>query len=693
MSRRVATSLAAAVLVVSVALDIASSVLGLSRGTSVPSFPTVHVTDVVNQFSFATLGILGLAVAFWRPRNWLWGLASLTALISALSNFTQEYAIWAALRTHPTGPLAGPVAWLSVWIWAPILCTAPLVMLLYPNGRLLSKRWRWVVALIVASIAFITIGLSIHPGPIDGLHAPVSNPLGVDSLSGLSDLAESAGFYLTPGLGFVGLVSLVVRYRRASGDERQQLKWLGLAGVLYAAQALLSNAYYATGGTDLTLNTIGTIANIFSVLAFPLAVGIGVLKYRLFDVDLVISRALVYSALAVFITGVYVGIVVGLGSVVGGRGRPNLGLSIFATAVVALGFQPLRDRLQRLANRLVYGRRATPYQVLAEFTRRVSGEEALDRMAQVLADGTGAESAAVYVGERQVAAFPPGLNGAAGGETRTVDVFHQGRQLGRLEVRKRRGEQLSPLEEKLLGDLAHQAGLVFSNVGLAADLRARLEELRASRQRLVQAQDEERRRLERNLHDGAQQHLVALKVRLGLAQALAAKDPARLGPVLAELQTEADSTLATMRELAHGIFPPLLAERGLKEALQSHARRATLPVSVDADGLGRYPQEVEAAIYFCCLEALQNVQKYAQASTATVRLWEERGLLRFEVADDGVGFDPALARHGAGLTNLRDRLDALNGDLTIESRPGGGTRLGGCVRLAPSRGEPVGAEL
>ncbi|HEX6489338.1 MAG TPA: histidine kinase [Candidatus Dormibacteraeota bacterium] len=693
MSRRVATSLAAATLVVSVALDIASSVLGLSRGTTVPSVPPVHVADVVNQCSFATLGVLGLAVAYWRPRNWLWGLASITALLSALSYFTSEYAIWAAVRTHPPGPLAGPMAWLSVWVWAPITCTAPLVMLVYPNGHLLSRRWRWVVAVIVASIAFTAIGLSVHPGPIDGQHAPVTNPLGVDSLSGFADAANSAEFYVTPGFGFVGLISLVIRYRRASGDERQQLKWLGLAGVLYAVQVLLTNAYYATGGSDPTLNTVGTVANILSVLAFPLAVGVGVLKYRLFDVDLVISRALVYSALAIFITGVYVGIVVGLGSVVGGRGRPNLGLSIFATAVVALGFQPLRDRLQTLANRLVYGRRATPYQVLAEFTRRVSGEEALDRMAQVLAEGTGSEQAAVYVGERRVAAFPPDANGTVGGETRSVDVFHQGRQLGRLEVRKRRGEQLSPLEEKLLGDLAHQAGLVFSNVGLAADLRARLEELRASRQRLVQAQDEERRRLERNLHDGAQQHLVALKVRLGLAQALAAKDPARLGPVLAELQTEADSTLATMRELAHGIYPPLLADRGLKEALQSHVRGATLPVSIEADGLGRYPQEVEAAVYFCCLEALQNVQKYAQARSASVRLWEDRGLLKFEVADDGVGFDPTATKPGAGLTNLRDRLDALNGDLTIDSRPGRGTRLGGCVRLAPSRGEPVRAEL
>ena len=246
---------------------------------------------------------------------------------------------------------------------------------------------------------------------------------------------------------------------------------------------------------------------------------------------------------------------------------------------------------------------------------------------------------------------------------------------------KRRGEALTPIEEKLVTDLAHQAGLVLKNVGLTADLQRRLEELRASRQRLVAAQDEERRRLERNLHDGAQQNLVAIKVKLGLAEMMTTKDPAKAGDLISSLKADTDEALDTLRDLARGIYPPLLADQGLKAALESQARKATLPVTVEADGAGRYPQEVEAAVYFCVLEALQNVQKYAGATTAVVRLSEVEQQLRFEVFDDGRGFDQAHGARGAGLTNMEDRLDALEGKLAIASEPGRFTRISGSLPL------------
>jgi len=226
------------------------------------------------------------------------------------------------------------------------------------------------------------------------------------------------------------------------------------------------------------------------------------------------------------------------------------------------------------------------------------------------------------------------------GTDRAVEVRHQGELLGALTVNKRQGESLTPVEEKLLDDLASQAGLVLKNVGLTDELLLRLEELRASRQRLVAAQDEERRRLERNLHDGAQQNLVALKVKLGLAEMFVDKDPARAKATLAELKADTDEALETLRDLARGIYPPLLADKGLYAALESQARKATIPVEVQADGIDRYPQDVEAAVYFCCLEALQNVQKYAKATRAIVHLAERDGDLIFEVEDDGKGFDP-----------------------------------------------------
>jgi signal transduction histidine kinase len=195
----------------------------------------------------------------------------------------------------------------------------------------------------------------------------------------------------------------------------------------------------------------------------------------------------------------------------------------------------------------------------------------------------------------------------------------------------------------------------------------------------VAAQDEERRRLERNLHDGAQQNLVALKVKLGLAESFAEKDPAKAKELVTQLKADADDALETLRDLARGIYPPLLADKGLAAALESQARKATLPVTVDAPGIGRYPQDIEAAVYFCCLEALQNVQKYAGAGTATVRLVENDGTLQFEVEDDGAGFDTSTVKKGSGLTNMSDRLDALGGAATIDSAPGQGARLRGTL--------------
>jgi signal transduction histidine kinase len=222
---------------------------------------------------------------------------------------------------------------------------------------------------------------------------------------------------------------------------------------------------------------------------------------------------------------------------------------------------------------------------------------------------------------------------------------------------------------------------VLKNVGLTADLQRRLEELRASRQRLVAAQDLERRRLERNLHDGAQQNLVAIKVKLGLAEMLAAKDPQKARDLISSLKADTEEALETLRDLARGIYPPLLADRGLVVALESQARKATLPVTIEADSVARYPQEIEAAVYFCVLEALQNVQKYAGAKSARVRLCEVEGDLQFEVSDDGSGFDRASVLPGAGLTNMADRLDALGGGLVIASEPGRFTRISGTLPL------------
>src|SRR6202011_650979 len=258
----------------------------------------------------------------------------------------------------------------------------------------------------------------------------------------------------------------------------------------------------------------------FLVVGIPVATVIAITKYRLYDIDLVINKTLVYGFLAILITAIYALIVVYIGATVGGPER--FGLSLLATALIAIAFQPLRTRAERVANRLVYGKRATPYEALSQLNQQIAGtyggEELLDRMTRILAEATGAERAELWVRRGQEivrsSAWPPAESAAYPmtdghlpeiAADRLLPVSHKGQILGAFALTKKRGESLSPPEEKLLADLAGQAGLVLENAGLNRELLARLEDLQASRQRLVTAQDEERRRIERNLHDGAQQ--------------------------------------------------------------------------------------------------------------------------------------------------------------------------------------------
>jgi signal transduction histidine kinase len=261
-----------------------------------------------------------------------------------------------------------------------------------------------------------------------------------------------------------------------------------------------------------------------------------------------------------------------------------------------------------------------------------------------------------------------------------VPVRHREELLGALTLEKPPNEPLSPTEDTLLQDLAAQAGLVLRNVRLTAELQASIDELRASRRRLVEAQDEERRKIERNLHDGAQQQLVALAVRLSLLER-AAEDPERVREMVQQLQGGLRDALDDLRDLARGIYPPLLADKGLAAALEAQGRKAVVATTIQPDGIGRYPREIEAAVYFCTLEALQNVAKYAEATAAAVRLSERGDRLVFEIEDDGRGFDPAATTYGSGLQGMSDRLEAIGGSLAVRSGPGKGTVVRGEITL------------
>src|SRR5438309_2546581 len=477
-------------------------------------------SDVGSAFPILAFATVGALIAWSQPRNRIGWFLIATAIAATFLTLPKLYAGLAINLGLKWLPAPEWVFWIGQFSWIVVVeLFLVLLPLYYPDGRLPGPRWRLVIwsAALVALIAIISA--------LDPVSAPtgVVNPMGIPALAGVTKFLFIPFTVIFLGTSLAAVLSLLVRYRRGDGQDRQRLKWL------MAATALL----LLTFALNLTILPNDLLIPVVAA-AVPIAIGIAILRYRLYDIDLIINRALVYGGLAAVITVVYVLVVINIGAMVGGSQR--LWLSLLTTAVIALAFQPLRQRAQRLANRLVYGRRATPYEALSQFSEHLSEtyshEDILDRMSRILAQGTGAERAEIWVraGQRLVlaSASPPSpeavtpmamQNGTLPQMPRdtVVAVSHQGELLGALAVNKKRGESLNAVEQKLITDLAGQAGLVLKNVGLNRELLARLDDLRASRQRLVSAQDEERRRLERNLHDGAQQHLVALKIKVGLA--------------------------------------------------------------------------------------------------------------------------------------------------------------------------------
>jgi signal transduction histidine kinase len=664
------------------------------------SLDTFTILGVPAILAFSVVGAL---IASRRPDNLIGWILCGVGFSFALGSLAGEYSTYALLIEPGSLPGGDIMAWLGTWIWPPgIILVFTYLLLLFPDGRLPSRRWKPVAWLAAVALLITVIPVAVTAWPIRG---PILANIGEDAPAGSSDAFKVAyniqvsGILLLFVLGIASATSLVIRLRRATGDERAQLKWFAYAGA-FAVSAFIANSPLFHVGGDVLPG--------IALMMVPAAVGIAMFKYRLYDIDVVINKTVVVAVLAAFVTAVYLAIVVGIGAAIGTTGEPNVPLSIAATAIVALAFQPLRERARRLADRVVYGKRATPYEVLSEFSDRMassySTEDVLPRMARILGEGTGATRTEVWLrvgNQLQLAAsWPEGVEPertplpVQGDELpefpdsdRAFPVRHQTELLGALTLTKPPSEPVAPAEEKLLSDLASQAGLMLRNVRLTAELQVRLAELRASRQRLVAAQDQERRRLERDLHDGAQQQLVALAVKQRLAEGLVRRDPDRVAQILADLQADTAEALENLRDLARGIYPPLLADQGLPAALEAQARKVPVPVTVEADGLGRYPQEIEAAVYFCCLEALQNVVKYADADFARVSLSTEAGQLNFTVIDDGKGFDPASMPPGSGLQGMADRMEALGGILEVRSEPGTGTTITG--RIPVRTMEPI----
>jgi signal transduction histidine kinase len=665
-------------------------------GLRAPSAGDISALDTVVAGLVLAWALAAAVAARSRDQAPPWQVASGTLAASvafAAARMASQPGGQHAARAVAT--LAGPL----------VIAVSFHFLLALPDGRLTGWARRVAVALAYASAAGSGLGLAIAGRPF-----PV--------------LAGALVWSLATACALPGTR---LRYAAAAQRDRERMRWLGIGVTLAADVALISAVLHVL---VLWPGPLGPVAAGATVL-IPLGLIAGELPTFAPHGGRLLVQVLSTAGFSVVVAAVYVVIVLGLGKAPGDTAdREILGLSMVAAAVAAVGYLPARDRLIASATRFVYGAREAPDEVLRTFgsrlTRAIAMDELLLQLAESLRKTMGLTSAEVYTGsgdvlERAVSVpdtgrrsivltarerpvvtragvsgsawasvwLPSLLDARAQAQLRVAPISHGGELLGLIVVeRPATADAFSDEDDRVLTELARQTGLAFHNVQLDAELQTTLDELRnqaealrESRARIVASGDAERRRVERNLHDGAQQHLVALAVNLRLARDIIVDDQDGGLEMLAQMGEDVQATIRELRELAHGIYPPLLADSGLREALRAAASRCTIPVEVVTDGIGRYSPEIEAAIYFCCLEALQNAAKHAPDASADLRLWLDAGGLLFSVSDNGPGFDAQKARGGHGFNNMADRLGAIGGTVRWESRPGHGSIISGSVPI------------
>jgi signal transduction histidine kinase len=625
-------------------------------------------------------------------------LVSLAAVVGATS--------FAAAVVGPTtaGGTAHGARFVATLLPAVLMAIAVDVLAAIPDGCLISRARR--VEVVLSYVAGVAFGLWAWFGP-----------------GRMTDPAAVVGWLVAV---VVGVAAASRRYRSAPGIDRQRLQLMAGGAVATVEFGLVvvglsvlvkwpDHAWaIAAGGT----------------LLVPVGVAASTVPGLLGKSDRVLVWLLTVTGLSAAVLAVYLLVILGFGHEPGSADREVLGLSIVAAAIVALGASVFHQRAQQFAQRLVYGTDAVPDDVVKTFstrlTRAVTMDELLLQLTESLHKSMVLTSAEVFTGSSEVlersASIPdrgPGtlhigpqelpvvaragvsgnawtavwlpavIAGRDQAQLRVCPITYGGDLLGLVVVERPVTEPpFAEKEDLVLVELSRQVGLALHNVNLDSALQSTLDEvrrqaseLRASRTRIVAAADAERRRVERDLHDGAQQHLVALAVNVRLARDLVAEDPEAATEALDEIAVEVKATVQELRDLAHGIYPPLLMDNGLPEALRAVASRSPLDVETSVDAVGRFSGDIEAAVYFCCLEALQNAAKHAPDAHVRLRVWEEEGGLLFAVEDDGPGFDAAVAQSGHGFMNMSDRLGAIGGSVRWDSSPGAGSKVRGSIPL------------
>jgi signal transduction histidine kinase len=613
---------------------------------------------------FGLFAAMGALLIGKRPRNavgWVMGAA---ALLIGLAPAGDYYAAWVMTTRGEPDALAVLGAWVQSWYWLALLALSFVALpLLFPDGRLPSRRWLpAALGVAVGVLGLVALGMVTDTLTGQDVGYRIDNPIGIPGAPGAeaSPLFPFFGAFLLLGL-LLAVAAVVVRFRRSRGAERQQMKWFLLAA---APLVLLPLG-------DLFPGWVGGIPLLLALFGMPIAIAVAVLRYRLDGIDVVINRTLVYSTLTALVVAVYVLVVGYLGAVL--RREDDLLISLVATGLVAVLFAPARDRLQRGVDRLLYGRRAEPYAALAQLGERLEStlapDAVLPAIVSTVREALRLPYAAILLGGGE----PPVTSGEPVRATEELPLLHQGAPVGTLVLGVRPGESaFSPADRRLLGDLARQAGVAVSTVRLTADLQR-------SRERLVTAREEERRRLRRDLHDGLGAQLAGLTVQAGVLRSLIARDPAAADELAVELRGELRTAIADIRRLVHDLRPPALDELGLAGALQRLAERlgadgTALRVEVRAANVPALPAAVEVAAYRIVQEALTNVARHSGARSCSVDVAVDGPELTVTVTDDGSGM-PADRVAGVGLASMRERAEETGGTCAVGDAGEGGARV------------------
>ncbi len=677
-SVRTARWLAWSLWALSVVLVALSGVL-LALSFSAAGGSPYWLTNIVAALALSTVGAL---VASRRPMNSIGWLFGASGLLYAVMVFAGEYGTYALVADAGSLPGGVVAVWLGSWLYVFAANLFLYSFLLFPDGRLPSPRWRVVAWLAALTICLDSASLALAPGPLDNFPA-VENPFGFERAAGLLSFVETLSIPFLVATLLAPVAALFVRFRRARGEERQQIKW-----VAFAATILPAAIVAVTVWPDLDPTVAGRALFLIAFLAIPAAIGIAILKHRLYDIDLIINRTLVFGALTASVVVLYVLVVGYLGAIF--RVEDNLLVSLTATALVAVIFAPLRERLQKAVNRLMYGERNDPYAVLSRLGHRVEAtfapDAVLPAIVETVAQALKLPYAAVTLKQKegfQITAE----HGTPAGEPVVLPLVYGSETVGQLVLAPRApNEAFTKSDLRLLEDLARQVGVAVHAVRLTADLQR-------SRERLVTAREEERRRLRRDLHDGVGPQLAALMLKLETARSKLAHDPAA-DPLLVDLAERIRDVVADVRRAVYDLRPPALDELGLVPALREGAEQyghngLRISVDVPEDGLPPLPAAVEVAVYRISQEAMTNVARHAEARNCAVRiaLNEPAGTLRLEVSDDGRGLEGAVEKaKGVGLASMRERAEELGGTFAVESTPAGGARVSAWLPYSSSDG-------